>query len=259
MKFDSPLIPGRLTKRYKRFLADIVLEDGREITAHTPNTGAMTGCADPGVAVWVRFIDRPNRKYPFSWEISSTPDGTKIGIHTGWANRLVEESVAAGVVGELEEFEFVRREPAFPDLSDQELSFPSLVQAPLKGVSSRLDLLFRHKLTDLDCYVEVKNVTALGHLDSHLPRTAIFPDAVTARGQKHLRNLISLAQSGRKAMMVFCVQREDVDIVSPADEIDPEYGRLLRIAADSGVDLLALGARVSVEEISLNRRLELAL
>ncbi|MDH5377439.1 MAG: DNA/RNA nuclease SfsA [Gammaproteobacteria bacterium] len=236
MQFDSPLIPGRLVQRYKRFLADIIIENNKLITAHTANTGSMTGCADPGQRVWVRNTANPNRKYPYSWELSETPEGKLIGIHTAWANKLVAEAIESGVISELEGYAVKRFEPPNP------LG---------KG---RFDLALSLQDGSADCLVEVKNVTAMAGLT-----TAQFPDAVSERGQRHLADLIRLAEAGREAALVFCVQREDVDFVTAADEIDANYGRLLRQAMGAGVRVLAYGACVSTKEVVLRRALKLAL
>ncbi len=227
MRFDSPLIEATLLRRYKRFLADVRLPDGRELTAHTPNTGSMLGCAEPGSRIWIRDTGIPARKYPWSWEISETAAGVKVGINTLLSNRLVEEGIVSGVVTELSGYEHVRREVRY-------------------GMErSRVDLLLEG-CGVADCYVEVKNVTAAEE------GIAFFPDAPTARGVKHLRELAEMVGEGYRAALLFCVQRGDVHALRPADHIDPEYGRALRAVAVQGVEIFAYRARVFPEGIWLD-------
>ena len=234
MRFSKTLIPGRLIRRYKRFLADVELEDGRVVTAHTPNTGSMMGCRDPGSRVWLLDTGNPKRKYPLSWELVESGD-TLVGIHTGLANRLVEEAVEQGRLPPLGGYGRIRREVAYG------------------RESSRIDLLLEHG-DAADCFVEVKNVTA-----AVSDGIALFPDAVSVRAQKHLRELMYMVDRGYRAAVVFCVQRGDVREVQPADEIDPVYGRALREAVDHGVLVLAMGAKATPEAITLHRRLPVVL
>lgn len=234
MRFPKPLIPGRLIRRYKRFLADVILDDGREITAHTPNTGSMLGCQAPGSRVWLLDTGNPKRKYPHSWELVES-QGQLVGINTGLANRLVEEAIVAGRLEALLGYATLRREVRYGD------------------ESSRIDLL----LTDgpePDAYVEVKNVTAAVQ-----DGVAVFPDAPSVRAQKHLRELMRMVDAGRQAAVVFCVQRGDVGEVRPADAIDPAYGVALREAVGHGVSALALGADPTPESIVLDRVLPVVL
>ncbi|MBK1691428.1 DNA/RNA nuclease SfsA [Ectothiorhodospira mobilis] len=229
MDFPEPLLPGTLERRYKRFLADVHLDDGRRVTAHCPNTGSMMGCCTPGARVWLSHHDDPRRKLAYTWELVEA-DGTLVGIHTGRSNALVAEALAGGRLPTLAGAHRVRREVAYG------------------RERSRIDLLLT--LGEQDCYVEVKNVTAAVQGD-----TALFPDAVSTRGTRHLRELMAMVEAGHRAALVFCVQRADVGRVRPADEIDPEYGRWLRRAAAAGVEVLALGARVSPRAIQLERTL----
>ena len=180
MKITQPHIEGRLIKRYKRFLADIELIDGRIITAHTPNTGSMKGCADPGSRVWVYDTQNPSRKYIYSWDLVEDADGHLVGIHTGRPNYLVREAIETGVITELQGYEQIRMEAKYFD----------------KG--TRFDLLLTDHATKKDCYVEVKNVTAKRSAD-----VAIFPDAVTVRGLKHLTMLEDAVTRGYHAAMVY--------------------------------------------------------
>lgn len=233
MLFDPPLMEATLLRRYKRFLADVLTEDGRELTAHCPNTGSMLGCMTPGARVWLSHTDDPKRKYAHTWQLVEA-GGTPVGINTGLANRLVAEAVSAGLIGELAHWPSVRRE----------------VRYGARG--SRIDLLYEEG--ERCCYVEVKNVTAA--VDRGV---AIFPDAVSLRGTKHLEELMLMRREGHEAMLVFCVQRGDVHCVRPADSIDPAYGQRLREAVRSGVRVLAYGAEVSPSAVSLVRALDVDL
>ncbi len=229
MKFDSPLIPATLIRRYKRFLADVRLDNGNELTVHTPNTGSMLGCAEPDTRIWLRDSANPERKYRYSWEIASTPNGVPVGINTHLANQLVCEAIDAGVIDALQGYAAIHSEVKYGSRN------------------SRIDLKLSAPGRP-DCYVEVKNVTAVVEDD-----TAIFPDAPTERGRKHLQELMEVVREGGRAMMVFNVQRDDAKWFRPADEIDPAYGELLRQAVMAGVEVLACAATVSAQEIRLYR------
>jgi len=225
VKWPSPLAEGRLIRRYQRFLADVDL-GGSMVTAHCPNTGSMLGCADPGSRVWLSRAVNPARKLPWTWEIVEA-GGTLVGIHTGRANTLVREAIESSAIPELAGYKTLRAEVRYG------------------RESSRADFLLsggRRK----PCYVEVKNVTAAVRRG-----VALFPDAVSERGTRHLREMMAMVRAGHRALLVFCVQRGDVTEVRPADEIDPEYGRTLRRAMESGVEVVALRARVGVREIRL--------
>lgn len=231
MKFPKALIKGRLIRRYKRFLADIELADGSILTAHTPNTGSMLGCAEPGSRVWISRSDNPKRRYPWSWELVETPIGAIVGINTALPPVLVKEGIDDAIVAELQGYRSIRREVRYG------------------SESSRIDLLLQRGINP-DCYVEVKNVTAI--LENNI---AIFPDAVSARGQKHLRELMQVVQMGQRAVIFFVVQRSDAHAVQPADHIDPVYGELLRQAIAVGVEAIAYSAMVSEQQIKLVKRL----
>lgn len=234
MRFDGGLIRGRLLRRYQRFLADVDL--GREtVAAHCPNTGSMLGCAVPGSPVWLSRAANPKRKYPWTWELVQVPEGALVGINTGRSNRLVREAIEAGRIAELAGYGRIRAEVAYGEQR------------------SRIDLLLSGDSRP-DCYVEVKNVTAA--VDKGV---AFFPDAVTARGTKHLQELAALARRGTRAVLLFCAQRADAGEVRPADQIDPIYGRTLREALAAGVEAFAYGARVSADGIELVRRLPLVI
>jgi sugar fermentation stimulation protein A len=227
MNFDTPLVPGRLIQRYKRFLADVVLDSGETVTAHCPNTGSMLGCADPGSRVWLTHAPSPTRKYAYGWELVELADDTRVGINTHRSNALVREAIDNGRIAALAGYDTIRPEAKY-------------------GVeASRIDLLLSATGRP-DCYVEVKNVTA-----AVTDGIAIFPDAVSDRGTKHLREMMAMVAEGNRAVLVFCVQRSDVTQVRPADTIDPVYGRTLRDALANGVEALAWRAIVSPEAIEL--------
>lgn len=236
MKYEAPLQRVKLIKRYKRFLADVVLEDGSEITVHTPNTGSMKGCSDPGSYIWIRDSGNPKRKYLYSWEMSELSSGAMVGVNTGLANHLAAEAISTGVVESL---------ACYPEIK---------TEVPYGQERSRIDLLLKDPQGELpDCYVEVKNVTARDG------RHAIFPDAVTARGTKHLRELSHMVSEGNRGVIFFSVQREDVDVFRPAYEIDPLYAETLAKVAADGVEVLAYRALISPTEIVLQHPLPVEL
>lgn len=234
MKFSPPLQPARLLRRYQRFLADVVLPGGETLTVHTPNTGAMTGCAEPGSTIFLRDTANPKRKYRYSWEMSENRQGVMVGVHTGLTNALVREAIENGVVAELQGYRTIRQE----------------VRYGAEG--SRIDLLLGGHADGRDCYVEIKNVTTCD-----AQGCGYFPDAVSARASKHLRELMGVVGQGGRGVIFFCVQRGDVERVRPADEIDPLYGRTLRQALACGVEALAYRAAVSPDAIELDTPLPL--
>jgi sugar fermentation stimulation protein A len=234
VRFPVPLLQGRLVRRYQRFLADVELADGSRSTAHCPNTGSMLGCQAPGSTVWLSRAERPGRRCPLTWELVESA-GTLVGINTARTNDLVAEALEAGVVEELAGRRLVRREVRLP------------------GVAARFDFLLEEP-DGTPYYLEVKNVTA-----AVTAGQALFPDAVSERASRHARELAALRSRGLGAGILFCVQREDVDSVAPADAIDPAYGEALRAAAAAGVDVLAWGARVRPDEVVVDRRLEVVL
>jgi sugar fermentation stimulation protein A len=228
MRFSSQLIPGTLVQRYKRFLADVLLPGGEIVTAHCTNTGSMMGCKEPGSAVYLSRSDNLARKLPYTWELIQT-NGTWVGINTLHPNRLVAEAVKSGALCELDSYPAIRREV-------------------VTRQGTRLDLCLEGR--DCHCYVEVKNVTL------KIDGVAAFPDAISERGTKHLKELIRLKRKGYRAAVVFVIQRDDCEIFRPADEIDPEYGRWLRRAIKAGVEALPYRAKVTPREIVLDKRLE---
>ncbi len=228
MKFDHPLIPGRLIRRYQRFLADIELDDGAVVTAHCPNSGSMLSCNAPGSEVRLSFHDNPSRKYPHTWEMIKV-NSIWVGINTQVPNRLLDEAVLRNELAEFSEYHEVIREPKV-------------------GPHSRLDLLLR--AGDRRCFVEIKNVTLVED------RVALFPDAVTARGNKHLMELMELKRKGHRAVIVFIIQRIDGQYFQPASHIDPVYSATLWEAYRNGVEVLAYRAMVTPEAIELERKIK---
>jgi sugar fermentation stimulation protein A len=231
MKFTHPLARGTLVQRYKRFLADVQLDDGRIVTAHCPNTGSMMGCATPGSSVWLSPSPGEKRKLAWTWELVEAAPGVIVGIHTGRTNGLVRAAIESGVLAEARGYPSIRAE------------------AKYGNEGSRVDFLLE-RAGGPACYVEVKNVTAAVR-----DGIALFPDAVSMRGTKHLREMSQMVRDGHRALLVFCVQRGDVTEVHPADAIDPEYGATLRRALAAGVEAVAYRADVSPQEIHLVHRL----
>ena len=230
MNFTDPLQPAILIRRYKRFLADVELQDGSVLTLHCPNTGSMKNCQEPGSRVWYSLSDNPKRKYPGTWQLIEVDKKYLVGINTGLANKLVQEAIATDKVPELHNYSRIRSEVPY---GEQRSRIDLLLDSPEDAKQPR-------------CYVEVKNVS-LG-VGGGL---GLFPDAVTVRGQKHLQELIEMVQQGHRAVLFFCVQHTGIDRVSPADEIDPQYGSLLREAASAGVELLAMRASYDLDNSSL--------
>lgn len=246
MKFPSPLIPAHLVRRYKRFLADCLLEDElpspstgalsgdprQPVTVHCPNTGSMLGCKEPGARIWLSRSGNPKRKYPFTWEMIEAAPGTLVGINTARANALVREAIESGKIPALAGYENIRGEVRFG------------------REGSRVDFLLDGSEAACPCHVEVKNVTAAVEAG-----VALFPDAVTVRGTRHLRELIHVVKNNGRGVVFFCVQRMDVHEVRPADAIDPDYGRTLREALSCGVEAMAWRAGINTEGIELQEPL----
>ncbi|WP_349357443.1 DNA/RNA nuclease SfsA [Stappia sp.] len=232
MRFPSALVPGRLVRRYKRFLADVVLDEtGEEITAHCANPGSMLGLKEPGLRVYLSRSDNPKRKLAYSWELVEA-DGALVGINTAHPNRLVEEALLAGAIPELAGFADLRREVKY-------------------GKNSRIDILLEQG-DGRPVYVEVKNV--------HLMRDAglaEFPDSVTARGAKHLVEMGDMVAEGARAAMVYLVQRPDCSALSLAADIDPAYAAAFAEARARGVEAYAIGCRVTPQEIVAERAVTL--
>lgn len=229
IEFESRLLPGRLVRRYKRFFADVVLDDGREVTVHCPNTGSMLRCGDEGSRVWVTLENRPGRKLPGTWELVETQGGALACVHSARANKVVAQALAASLIAPLSGYQNRRAEVC------------------LEPGGSRFDFL----LSDPgECVLEVKSVT-LG-----LPQgLGAFPDAVSLRGQKHLRELMAVVDSGKRACLLFCVMHSGIDRVRPADDIDAAYGQLMRQAIAHGVEVIAWSAWPSVEGLTVRGQL----
>jgi sugar fermentation stimulation protein A len=221
-------------RRYKRFLADVTLPDGREVTSHCANTGSMRGLTEPGSRVWLTPHDDPKRKLQWSWQIASDGD-VLVGVNTSLPNRLVATACQEGALPSLEGYGSLRREVPY-------------------GENSRIDVLLQEHPTDeRPCYVEVKSVT-LGE-----GRVARFPDAVTARGLKHVHELRRVVETGGRAVAFFLVQREDCPVFAPAWTIDPAYSAALVEAAEAGVEVMAFTASVQPEGVGLGSALEVQL
>jgi len=229
MQFPSPLERARLVQRYKRFFADVAMEDGRELTAHCPNPGAMLGLILPGLPVWLSVSDSPTRKLPHTLELVEA-DGGLVGVNTMHPNRLVAEALAAGAIPELAGYAEVRREVKY-------------------GVGSRVDFL----LTDPakpPCWLEIKNC--------HLSRgggLAEFPDCVAARSLKHLRELSREVEAGARAVMLFVIQRTDCSLFDTAPDLDPAYAAGLLDASSRGVEVLCYACDMSREALVLGKRI----
>ncbi|WP_426238328.1 DNA/RNA nuclease SfsA [Pararhizobium sp. DWP1-1-3] len=224
MLFDRPLVPAVLIQRYKRFLFDAVLEDGRAITGSCPNTGSMRGLTTPGSRIWLSEHDSPTRKYQHMFEMVEV-GGTVVGINTGLPNRLAEEAIKAGQVGDLHLYSTVQREQKY-------------------GRNSRIDML----LSDPErgrAYVEVKNV----HF-SRTPGLAEFPDSPTARGAKHLEELGDMVEAGHRGIMLYLIQRDDCAKFSICRDLDPVYAKAFRRAMQRGVETFAVTCRVSPQQIA---------
>ncbi len=223
----GPLVEGVLVKRYKRFLADVLLPDGEVITAHTPNTGRMLGCSDPESRVWLSYHDSLSRKLKYTLELIETP-GSLVGVNTGVPNRLIRTAIECGVIAEIPP--------------------PTQVTAECPYGGSRLDLA----LLDAEgkkTFIEIKNCTLAEK------GVAYFPDAVTVRGTKHIGELVKIRKDGSRAILCIVVQRADADTFSPAHRIDPEWGKAVRAAALDGVEVLVYQAQITLEKIGIGRRL----
>ncbi|SDI75198.1 DNA/RNA nuclease SfsA [Lutimaribacter saemankumensis] len=224
MRFQTPLVPAVLIRRYKRFLADCRLEDGREITAHCANPGSMMGLADPGMRIWLEPNDDPKKKLKFGWRLVEHGGGHFTGVDTSVPNRALKDALIAGKV------------PG--------LAAPTVRPEVKYGANSRIDFLLSGDGTDT--YVEVKSVTL-----SRQPGLAEFPDSVTARGLKHLQELSAIKAQGARAVMLYLVQRTDCHHTGIAADIDPAYAAGLTAAHAAGVEIMAFDCRISPQEITL--------
>lgn len=231
MQFNVPLRQGKLLKRYKRFLADIELENGEIVTAHCPNPGAMLGLKEPGIPAYVSPAENPNRKLKYTLELVQ-PEKDLVGINTGNPNKIMKAVLEDRKIPELAEYENVRAEVKY-------------------GKNSRIDFLLTQEGLP-DCYVEVKNV--------HLCRNknlAEFPDSVTKRGSKHLMELADMVKAGHRAIMFYLVQRNDCEDFTIASDIDPAYAENFRYAVQAGVEILIYNCDITTESICLNKKMTL--
>jgi sugar fermentation stimulation protein A len=228
MKFASALIRGKLLRRYKRFLADVILDKGETVTAACPNTGAMTGLTKPGGTVWLSTSTNPARKYPHTWEMVEVTGIGLVGINTAHPNRIVADAIEAAAIPELTGYTSCRREVRY-------------------GNNSRIDLLLEGAGRP-SCYIEIKNV--------HLFREnglAEFPDCVTARGAKHLRELAQMAAAGHRTAMVYLVQSDYPTRFALAGDLDPDYVREFTAARKAGVEAYAFSCKLTLGGIVLDR------
>lgn len=225
MKYRPELLKGTLIRRYKRFLADVRLDGGEELTIHCPNTGSMKHCAEPGDEVWFQASSNPARKYVHTWELARTRRGHYIGINTGRANELVMSAIEEDLVAEFRGYQKRERERRYGN------------------ERSRIDILLSEHVSQPDCYIEIKSVTLLDVPVSS--GIGYFPDAISTRGSKHLRELMAVVEQGARGVLCFCVQHSGIREVRPAAHIDPVYSETLIQAAASGVEVIALKARLS--------------
>ncbi|WP_299776189.1 DNA/RNA nuclease SfsA [uncultured Pseudoteredinibacter sp.] len=229
MLFSPPLIQGQLIRRYKRFLADVIGPNGEKLTIHCPNTGSMTNCMVEGGRVWYSTSDNPKRKYAHTWEIAENQWGHLVGVNSARANGLLEEALMAGLIAPLAHYKSCRREVRLPS-------------------GKRLDFLLEESKDDSrPCYIEVKSMTLMRQHG-----LAEFPDAVTKRGREHLEELATIAKSGARAILFFCVQHSAVEQISVARDIDPEYTESLLKAQNAGVEVLAYSASLDDQQIKLS-------
>ncbi|AVY96271.1 DNA/RNA nuclease SfsA [Enterobacter sp. RHB15-C17] len=234
MKFSPALQQATLIQRYKRFLADVITPEGEHLTLHCPNTGAMTGCATPGDTVWYSTSANLKRKYAHTWEITETQQGAFICVNTQRANPLVKEAIDAGLIPELMGYSTLKGEVKYGE------------------EGSRIDFMLQADDRP-ECYIEVKSVTLADRDNGY------FPDAVTLRGQKHLRELMSVAAAGKRAVLLFAVLHSAIERFSPARHIDPKYAQLLNEAQKQGVEVFAYKAELSADNMTLKSTLPVVL
>ena len=234
MEFPDPLIPGKLIKRYKRFLADVELEGGEMVTAHCANSGSMLNVKEPGSEVWLSPARNPDRKLRYTWELIKTGD-TLVGINTALPNSIVEEAIVARKIPELKGYAYLRREVKY-------------------GKNSRIDILLEDPLLP-KCYVEVKSVTLKRGLEKN--NLVEFPDSVTTRGAKHLAELSDMIAQGYRSVMLYLVQRQDGDTFTIAADIDPAYKTALDKAINTGVEILCYQCTVDTQKIEISKSLKL--
>ncbi|ROU16054.1 DNA/RNA nuclease SfsA [Kluyvera ascorbata] len=234
MKFTPTLKHATLIQRYKRFLADVVTPEGETFTLHCPNTGAMTGCATPGDTVWYSTSENTKRKYPHTWELTQTQAGAFICVNTLRANTLAKEAIQANRIPALTGYNILKSEVKYGE------------------ENSRIDIMLQADDRP-NCYIEVKSVTLAEN------EFGYFPDAVTVRGQKHLRELMGVVASGERAVLLFTILHSAIEYFSPAHHIDAKYAQLLIEAQKQGVEILAYKAELSADNMTLISPLPIAL
>ncbi len=226
MRFQTELVPARLIRRYKRFLADCTLEDGREVTAHCANPGSMMGLAEPGEKIWLEPNDDPKKKLKYGWRLVDHENGHFTGVDTSLPNKAIRAALEGQEIASLAAYATVRPEVRY-------------------GTNSRIDFLLQQDGLP-DAYVEVKSVTL-----SRQAGLAEFPDSVTARGAKHLGELAEVARAGHRAVLLYLVQRTDCRYVTMAEDIDPTYAAAHAAATQAGVETLCIGTHISPKGVSI--------
>ncbi len=235
MKFSTPLLEGRLVRRYKRLFADIELIDGTLVTAHCANTGSMAGLKQAGARVWISRADNPKRKLQYDWRIVGISQDTKmalVGVHTAWPNKIVEDALRGGHIPELANYESLRREVRY-------------------GENSRIDFLLENQ-GEPPCYVEVKSITFSRQIG-----LAEFPDSPSVRAAKHVCELTNMVNDGARAVMLYVVQRDDCDRFCVARDIDPKYHEALNLAKTAGVESLCYAYKINPDEITLTHPIQI--
>ncbi len=231
MKFSNKLIKAKFVKRYKRFFSDHILEDGKLVTAHCPNTGAMTGVAKEGITSWLSPSNNPKRKLKWTWELTQE-NNTIVGVNTHSPNKIIQEAINNNEIMELLNYKTLKREVKY-------------------GTNSRIDIFLQDE-KKIDCYVEIKNV----HL-SRVKGIAEFPDGITSRGTKHLKELAHVAQSGCRAVMLYLIQRNDCNFFKIAKDIDKEYAKEFINALNAGVEVICIDTILNTNGISIGKNIQL--
>ena len=231
MKFSNNLIKAKFVKRYKRFFSDHILENGQVVTAHCPNTGAMTGVAKEGITSWLSESNNPKRKLKWTWELTQEND-IIVGVNTHNPNKIIQEAINNKKIKELLNYKILKREVKY-------------------GVNSKIDIFLQDD-NKVNCYVEIKNV--------HLSRekgVAEFPDGITSRGTKHLKELANVAKDGDRAVMLYLIQRNDCNYFKIAEDIDIEYGKAFIDALNAGVEVICIDTILNTSEINIGKKIKL--
>jgi len=231
MKFSNNLIKAKFVKRYKRFFSDHILENGQLVTAHCPNTGAMTGVAKEGITSWLSESNDPKRKLKWTWELTQE-NNTIVGVNTHNPNKIIQEAINNNEIKQLLNYKNLKREVKY-------------------GVNSKIDIFLQDD-NKSDCYVEIKNV----HL-SRKKGVAEFPDGITSRGTKHLKELANVAQDGGRAVMLYLIQRNDCNYFKIAEDIDVEYGKAFIDALNAGVEVICLDTILNTNGINIGKNIKL--